>query len=62
MGVQEMVSQRKNQLALTYKELAEKYRLEAEDLQGKLHQPDQLKMTEGERQQALQMVDQYLQE
>ena len=59
---QEVASQRQKQLALVYKQLAQRNMEDAQDLKEKLDQPDYFKMSEAERAQAIVIVDEYLQE
>ena len=60
--MQAMVKKRQKVLALTYKQLAERYQEYGQDLNDKLQQDDVLKMTDGERLKAHQIAQQYLQE
>ena len=62
LTMREMVKKRQKVLALTYKELAERYEQYAEDLNDKLRQDDALRMTDGERLKAHHIAQNYLQQ
>ena len=62
MTMQEMVKKRQKVLALAYQELADRYQEYAEDLNDKLLEDNVLKMTDGERLKAHDIVQSYLQQ
>lgn len=59
LTIAEMVNKRKKILALTYRELAQRYQQYGEDLNQQLKEKDQLKMNEAERIKALQIANAY---
>ncbi|MEQ9438070.1 MAG: hypothetical protein RIG62_03445, partial [Cyclobacteriaceae bacterium] len=58
----EMVKKRQKVLALTYKQLADRYQEYGQDLNEKLQQDEALRMTDGERMKAHQIAQNYLQQ
>lgn len=62
LTIAEIVSKRRKLLALTYRELAQRYRQYGDELHQKLKEKDQLKMNDAERIKALQMTGRYLEQ
>ena len=62
LTLQEMVKKRQKVLALTYRQLAERYQDYGQDLNDKLRQDDVLRMTDGERIKAHHIAQHYIQQ